>query len=154
MQQTLKAKQMTATNSGLQSAEATQPILDMAALTAKKAFLMPKKMASELTPNELKMMMLNEECEKMRAQFEKNKDNIRKIQTIIRYKPITHLVRAEDLDSDDELTDQERFLLNLNQVRSKISHIWRPKGEHFNRKGPHEVRVKNLDSGPTPEDND
>jgi len=59
------------------------------------------------------------------------------------------------LNSDDEPTEEEKFLLNLNQVRSKISHIWRPKSSMLHRK---EVRIKNVESRPTPppqeDDND
>ena len=55
--------------------------MDVAGATAAKAtsFFLPKKMASELTPNELKMEELRLDCERMRTQFEKNKDNIKKI---------------------------------------------------------------------------
>ena len=54
--------------------------MDVAGATAAKApFFLPKKLASELTPNEQKMEELRVDCERMRAQFEKNKDNIKKI---------------------------------------------------------------------------
>jgi hypothetical protein len=103
------------------------------------------------------MQSLRVDCDRIRAHFEKSKENIKKIQTVIRYKPITHLVRPEDLSSDDEPTEEERFLLNLNQVRSKIAHIWRKsQNTSFDRRQGKEVRIKNLDSGPTPkeEEND
>ncbi len=62
------------------------------------------------------------------------------------------------MNSDDEPTEEEKFLLNLNQVRSKISHIWRPKSSMLNRKTLKEVRIKNVESRPTPppqeDDND
>ena len=64
-------------------------------------------------------------------------------------------MRPEDLDSDDEPTEEEKFLHNLHNVQSKIASIWR--GNPFNRRVlAKEVRVKNLDSGPTPleDDND
>lgn len=123
--------------SGLTSGDGTQ-LIDVAGATSgggaiaatmqgtvKTSFLMPKKLSSELTPNEQKIEELREECERMRLRFEKSKDNIRKIQGIIRYKPISHLIRPEDLDSDDEPTEEEKFLLNLGKVQSKIAHIWR-----------------------------
>ena len=71
----------------------------------------------------------------MRERFEKSKENIKKIQSVIRYKPITHLVKAEDIESDDELTGEEKFLLGLSKVRSKIAHIWRGgNGDMYERK--------------------
>ena len=55
LQQTNKPIALGRTTTGLGSGEGTQ-LLDVAGATAAKAtFFLPKKMASELTPNELKM---------------------------------------------------------------------------------------------------
>lgn len=62
----------------------------------------------------------------MRIQFEKSKIGIDRIKKIIGYKPISHIVKPEELDSDDEPTEEEKFLLKLDKVKSKIVHIWKP----------------------------
>ncbi len=62
---------------------------------------------------------------------------------------MSHFVKPEDLDSDDELTEEEKFLLQLDKVKSKISHIWKPVRSINNQKVK-EVSIKDLDSNPTP----
>ncbi|TNV83624.1 hypothetical protein FGO68_gene221 [Halteria grandinella] len=60
----------------------------------------------------------------MQRNFDKSKKNLDRIKRLIRYRPPKSAV--EDIVSDDEeATKNEKFLRNLSNIKSKISHLWK-----------------------------
>ena len=76
----------------------------------------------KLTTNEQKMKEMRDCINSISKQCMTSKESLEKIKAIINYKPPT--TETEFCD-DGELTENERFLLEMKKVKSKISSLWK-----------------------------
>lgn len=65
----------------------------------------------------------------MQSNFAKSKVNLDRIKSLIRYRPPRTAI--DEISDDEEATSNEKFLRNLSNVKSKISHLWKeaPQGQ-------------------------
>jgi len=56
-------------------------------------------------------------------QFKSEKETLSKIKSVIKYKP--PITEGLVIENPDEVSERERFLLNLGRIQSKIAFLWK-----------------------------